>query len=134
MTSGAFAIGQVWLVWKSLFGRREPVLPERPIAAVDELPVGGAKTFTYPEDSTPRLLVRTGPGAFVAYDQQCTHLQCPVIPRFERRELHCPCHNGSFDLATGRPTGGPPRRPLPRVRLEVRGAQVFAVGVEERIA
>jgi len=39
---------------------------------------------------------------------------------------------GLFDLATGRPLAGPPRRPLSRVRLELRGTELFAVGVEER--
>jgi nitrite reductase/ring-hydroxylating ferredoxin subunit len=131
VTSGAFAIGQLWLAWKSLFGRRNAVWPVQPVAAVDELPVGGAKTFTYPEGSTPRLLVRTGPGGFVAYDQQCTHLQCPVVPKVREGKLHCPCHNGWFDLATGDPIAGPPQRRLPRVLLDVRGGTVYATGVED---
>ncbi len=131
LTSGAFAVGQLWLVWKSLFGRRTAKYAPSAIAAVDELPVGGAKTFSYPEGSTPRLLVRTGPGAFVAYDQQCTHLQCPVVPAFREGKLHCPCHNGWFDLATGHPIAGPPQRRLPRVSLEVRNQTVFATGVED---
>jgi hypothetical protein len=33
---------------------------------------------------------------------------------------------------SGRPVAGPPRRPLSRVRLEVRRGDLFAVGVEER--
>jgi Rieske Fe-S protein len=88
-------------------------------------------TFQYPAGSTPRLLVRTGPDAFVAYDQQCTHLMCPVMPAVEQGRLHCPCHNGWFDLATGEPVAGPPQRPLRRVFLEVRDRTVYAVGVSE---
>jgi Rieske Fe-S protein len=45
--------------------------------------------------------------------------------------LHCPCHNGWFDLATGNVLAGPPTRPLARVRLEVRGGTVYATGIEE---
>ena len=130
LTSAAFVVGQFWIVLKSLFGERTAALRVLPVAQVDELPVGGAKTFTYPEGSTPRVLVRTGPAAFVAYDQQCTHLLCPVVPAFDEGRLHCPCHNGWFDLETGRPLAGPPRRPLPRVLLEVRGGAVYATGVE----
>jgi Rieske Fe-S protein len=52
------------------------------------------------------------------------------VPVFEQRRLHCPCHNGWFDLGTGQPVAGPPRRPLPRVTLEVRGGTVYATGVE----
>lgn len=133
LTSGAFAAGQVWILTRSLAGSGEEPGPV-PIARVDELPVGGAKTFTYPEGSPPRLLVRTGEAEFVAYDQQCTHLLCPVVPAVESGRLHCPCHEGWFDLATGRPLAGPPRRPLPRVLLEVREGTVYATGIEEREA
>ncbi len=131
LTSGAFAVGQLWLVVKSWFDRSAPAPGAAPIATLDELPVGGAKTFTYPEGSTPRLLVRTGPREFVAFDQQCTHLLCPVVPAFDKGRLHCPCHNGWFDLHTGQPLAGPPRRPLRRVHLQVMSDTVFATGVEE---
>jgi len=131
LTSLAFVVGQLWIVMKSLRGRGAAALPNARIAAVDEIAVGGAMTFTYPEGSSSRLLVRTGARDFVAYDQQCTHLLCPVVPAVESGRLHCPCHNGWFDLGTGRPLAGPPRRPLPRVTLEVRNGSVYATGVEE---
>ena len=131
LTSFAFVVGQFWIVMESLTGRADATLPGTRIAGVDELAVGGAMTFAYPEGSTPRLLVRTGEREFVAYDQQCTHLLCPVVPAVESGRLHCPCHNGWFDLETGRPLAGPPRRALPRVTLEVRNGVVYATGVEE---
>lgn len=130
LTSAAFAVGQSWLALKSLFGGSQEAPPALPVATVDALPIGGARTFAYPEGSTPRLLVRTGPASFVAYDQQCTHLLCPVVPAVAQGRLHCPCHNGWFDLETGRPIAGPPQRPLPRIRLEVRAGTVYATGVE----
>lgn len=133
LTSGAFAVGQVWLAVKSLFGRRETARKAIPVATVNELSVGGAKTFEYPEGSTPRLLVRTGSRTFVAYDQQCTHLQCPVIPAVAQGKLHCPCHNGWFDLQTGQPLAGPPPRRLPRILLEVREGTVYATGVRDSV-
>jgi nitrite reductase/ring-hydroxylating ferredoxin subunit len=130
LTSGALVVGQVWLLIKSVLEGGAPAPAARPIARVDELPVGGARTFEYPPGSPPRLLVRTGPETFVAYDQQCTHLLCPVIPVVDEGRLRCPCHNGWFDLATGRAVAGPPRRPLPRILVEVRGGMVYATGVE----
>ena len=33
---------------------------------------------------------------------------------------------------TGAPIAGPPRRPLARIVLEMRGRDVYAIGVEER--
>lgn len=131
LTSGAFVVAQTWIVGKSMLDRPEGPYPKLPIASVDELPVGGAKTFLYPEGSTPRLLVRTGASSFVAYDQQCTHLQCPVVPAIEQGKLHCPCHNGWFDLQTGVPIAGPPSRRLPRVLVEVRDDTVYATAIEE---
>jgi Rieske Fe-S protein len=130
LTSAAFVAGQFSIVLKSLFGGREAAAPALPVARVDELAVGGAKTFHYPEGSPPRLLVRTGEAQFVAYDQQCTHLLCPVVPAYAQGKLHCPCHNGWFDLSTGQPLAGPPRRPLPRILLDVRDGLVYAIGVE----
>lgn len=134
LTSGAFAAGQLWIVLKSLVRRRPGASPAVPIARLDELPVGGARSFTYPEGGTPRLLVRLGERRFVAYDQQCTHLLCPVVPVVEAGRLHCPCHDGWFDLETGGVISGPPQRPLPRVLLEVRGGTVWATGVEAEAA
>jgi nitrite reductase/ring-hydroxylating ferredoxin subunit len=131
LTSGAFVAGQLWLLMKSLVERTSTATPGLAVAAIDELPIGGSKTFQYPAGSPPRLLIRTGAAAFVAYDQQCTHLSCPVVAVFEKNRLHCPCHNGWFDLTTGRPVAGPPQRPLPRVTLEIRNGVVYATGVEE---
>lgn len=131
LTSAALAVGQAWIAIKSAFGGAPAPLAAAPIAEVADLPVGGARTFTYPAGSTPRLLVRTGEAAFVAYDQQCTHLQCPVVPAVELGRLHCPCHNGWFDMQTGRVLAGPPQRALPRVLLSVRNGTVYATGVEE---
>jgi Rieske Fe-S protein len=53
-----------------------------------------------------------------------------VIPKPEEGRLHCPCHEGHFSLASGEPLAGPPRRPLPRILLELRQGRVFATGVE----
>jgi hypothetical protein len=42
----------------------------------------------------------------------------------------CPCHEGLFDLETGRPLAGPPRRPLAAIKLEQRNGEIYATGVE----
>lgn len=131
LTSLAFTTGQFWLAGKEFFAARAAAFSPAPIAGVDEVPIGGWLVFEYPEgEHSPRLLVRTGEASFVAYDQQCTHLMCPVVPRIEDGSLHCPCHNGHFDLETGQPTAGPPRRPLARITLEVRDDVVYATGLE----
>ena len=57
---------------------------------------------------------------------------CPVIPKPDEGIIHCPCHEGYFDLRSGAVLAGPPPRPLPRITLEVRGDEVYATGVELR--
>jgi nitrite reductase/ring-hydroxylating ferredoxin subunit len=130
LTSLAFVIGQFWIGAQSLRDRLRGRSPERPVARLDELPVGGARVFHYPRAEDPCLLLRPDERTLLAYGQKCTHLSCAVVPELDRGRLACPCHKGSFDLATGRPTAGPPRRPLPRVTLRVREGVVYATGME----
>ncbi|MGO8673541.1 MAG: ubiquinol-cytochrome c reductase iron-sulfur subunit, partial [Capsulimonadaceae bacterium] len=58
------------------------------------------------------------------------HLSCPVLYNRAAGRLECPCHNGAFDVSTGRVLGGPPARPLPRIALRVEGDSIVAAGVE----
>ncbi len=131
LTSFAFVTGQAWILAKSWFGGSADSR-ELLVARLSDLPVGGALQFDYPGPGQPKLLVRLSDQEVVAFDQRCTHLSCPVIPQVAQGRFHCPCHNGNFDLATGRPISGPPRRPLPKVELKVRGDRIFAVGITER--
>jgi nitrite reductase/ring-hydroxylating ferredoxin subunit len=132
LTSLAFTVGQFWIAAENWWRRRRGQ-PERVrLTAVTDVPVGGTKTFAYPTEHDPCLLVRADDRTFLAYSQKCTHLSCAVLPRVEDGVIRCPCHDGLFELASGRPIAGPPRRPLSRVRLEIQGDQIFASGVEDR--
>jgi len=132
LTSLAFFVGQLSIGLQSLWRRSRGKPPIQKVAQFAQIPVGGVFPFNYPGRHDPCLLLRPAEGPLVAYSQKCTHLSCAVVPRMEQGELHCPCHVGSFDLANGRPLAGPPRRPLPRVVLEIRGNVIYATGVEER--
>jgi Rieske Fe-S protein len=132
LTSAAFALGQMWIGVENWYRRRSGQPPVQRIAAVDDLAVGGALVFRYPDEHEPCLLVRLTPSEFVAFGQKCTHLSCAVIPRPAENSFYCPCHEGRFDLRTGQPTAGPPRRPLRRVVLDIRGRHIYAVAIEER--
>ena len=100
--------------------------------APTNIAVGSVVTFNYPTDHDPCVLVRVSEQEYVAYSQKCTHLSCAVIPKPELGIIHCPCHEGFFDLRTGRPTAGPPPRPLPRILLDVRADGIYATGVDTR--
>jgi nitrite reductase/ring-hydroxylating ferredoxin subunit len=133
LVSGGFVVGQTWILLQNFFRQRAGELPIRRVVGVGDLPVGGWRVFAYPGPGDHAIVVRLGERRFVAYDQACTHLLCPVIAQPERGRLHCPCHEGAFDIETGRPTAGPPERPLPRIRLEIRGDVVYATGIERSV-
>ncbi|HEX2453379.1 MAG TPA: Rieske 2Fe-2S domain-containing protein [Vicinamibacterales bacterium] len=132
LTSFGLTVGQFWIAAENWWRARRGLPQVQRIASLDELAVGSSLVFRYPGEHDPCVLTRLADRELVAYSQKCTHLSCAVIPDPERGALRCPCHDGLFDLRSGKPTAGPPRRPLPRILLEVRGRDVFATGVEWR--
>ena len=132
LTSLALTVGQFWIAAQNWWRRRAAAPAAARVASLDQLPVGGALTFAYPGAHDDCFIARPAEQELVAYSQKCTHLACAVRPLVERGVIHCPCHEGYFDLRTGRPIAGPPTRPLPLVHVEVRGRDIYATGVEER--
>lgn len=129
LTSFAFMAGQAWIVVQNFLRQRRGQLPRQAIAPLQQIAIGQSLTFDYPAPHDSCILVRTGENRFVAFSQKCTHLACAVVPEPERQRFFCPCHNGSFDLETGKPLAGPPRRPLPRIELEIINGVLYATGV-----
>lgn len=132
LISGAFVAGQAWIAAHSLVRARRPSPGRVKIGVLSAIPLGSATMFTYPTAHDPCLLIRMREGQLLAYSQKCTHLSCAVVPKLDEGILHCPCHEGIFELATGRNIAGPPPRPLPVIALEIVGDDIFAVGVKER--
>ncbi|HET8891485.1 MAG TPA: Rieske 2Fe-2S domain-containing protein [Candidatus Angelobacter sp.] len=109
---------------------RAAEMPRMKVGEVASIPVGGSKLFSYPTQADPCILVRQRNGELVAYSQVCTHLSCAVVHNEHENALFCPCHHGYFSVDEGRPFAGPPTRLLPRIKLEQKGNEIFAVGVE----
>ncbi len=128
LTSFAFVVGQLWIVFENLKRKSRGQPPVKRIGPADAIPVGGSLVFNYPEAHDTCIVVRTGYREYFAFNQKCTHLSCAVIPDLGRGRFHCPCHNGSFDLRSGAPLAGPPRRPLERIAIEIRGGDLYARG------
>jgi Rieske Fe-S protein len=105
-------------------------LPKQSVALASAIPQNSSVLFRYPTQNDPCILVRSNTGELVAYSQVCTHLSCAVIHRPELNTLFCPCHEGYFEVTSGKPTAGPPERRLPRILLEQTGDVIFATGVE----
>lgn len=132
LTSLAFTAGQFWIAAQNWWRRYRGAPEVRRIASLGDIPVGGVLTFGYPGPRDDCVLIRPAAGTLLAYGQKCTHLACAVRPQVDRGVIECPCHHGYFDLVSGRPIAGPPRRPLPLVRIDVRGGEIYATGIEER--
>ena len=74
------ALGETHHARKAAFEeRRTTQLPEQRVASVSDVPEGQSLNFSYPEGDYPAILVHLPGGEFVAYEQRCTHLLCPVL-------------------------------------------------------
>lgn len=158
-TLGAFGF-MGWYAARVTFGKErvsEPNFgpgPARRVAARAELNADWAEVhFTY-ADRPCTLLRLPEPVAgglsadgihYAAYSRICTHLGCvvnlvrdPEVLAFAYNyrgdghpELGCPCHFSVFDpLRAGAAVFGKANAPLPRVRLEARGGELYATGIE----
>ena len=126
--SGALFAGAVAM---AILGRRQTKLLGAPmqIARVDEVPIGQAHYFRYPNADDEAVLLHLPGDLFVAFSQRCTHLSCSVVFEPERNRLYCPCHDGVFEPRTGAPIAGPPRRPLQPIAIKRDGDWIVATGV-----
>lgn len=103
-----------------------------PVARVGELAENAWKVFDFPDQYAQGILINFPGKGLVAYSDVCTHLSCAVTYQQDRKQLHCPCHEGYFDAATGDVLAGPPTRPLPLIELAVQDGIIYAVKVVPR--
>lgn len=141
-------------------GVSEPVWregPRRPAATLDELAAHWHfKYFDYEYSGSPLKAVvlrlsqpvlgglTVGEAHFLALSRICTHQGCVVNYvdnpelgsiaynyRTDHPFLGCPCHFGAYEpLQGGKAVYGPPRFPLPRLRLEEENGMLYATGYE----
>jgi len=69
-------------------------------------------------------LIHEEEGDLQAFSLACTHLGCIVVWNPEKKEFHCPCHDGLFDI-NGKVLSGPPPSPLDRWKVKVDGEKVI---------
>jgi cytochrome b6-f complex iron-sulfur subunit len=115
------------LATKYVFSYLVPGSPERRrevlLATLDQLPVGGSRTF---KDvlGNDLLLVRLGEQEIRAFSVICTHLGCRVQWDQGEGNFLCPCHMGRFDTS-GAVIAGPPPEPLPSFGVRIDHDKVF---------
>jgi len=130
LASGGLAVGTGALAAYASMPKAERHFEPAKVCDVADLAPGESLAFSYPRPRDLCILVRRKDGEFVAFNRRCTHLSCPV--NYEVREgqemLYCPCHNGAFSVEDGSVLQGPPPHPIPRIRLEERDGEIWAVG------
>lgn len=89
------------------------------LAATTDIPEGGGVVFA----AQKVVVTQPQPGEFKAFSSLCTHQGC-AVKDVANGAITCPCHDSTFDAATGSPTGGPATRPLPAREITVEGDSI----------
>lgn len=114
---------------RKVIARAKQLLPDAPIK------------FTFPDDASPCVVVKTGrplPGGvgpqrdIAAFSTMCPHMGCPTAYDAKERVFRCPCHFSMFDAEQGgQLVSGQATVDLPEIVLEYEAAtdSVIAVAV-----
>ena len=95
------------------------------IVKVADFPIGSTMPFTA-SDGNPAILFRTKAGVF-AYSAICTHQGCTVAYDALSHSMNCPCHGAKFDANTGSVLAGPAPIALPKVSVQISGADIVQI-------
>jgi Rieske Fe-S protein len=90
------------------------------LAALADVPQGGGLVVT----DADVVLVRPQGDTVDGFSATCTHQGC-TVDGVRDGKISCPCHGSVFDATTGAVVAGPASRPLPKVAVVVRGADVY---------
>jgi arsenite oxidase small subunit len=117
--------------------------PRTKIGSLSALKKGIPVEFAYPYDDVRNILVKLGTKAgggigadqdVVAFNQQCTHMGGPLAGTYKDAYQAlgpCPLHLTTFDLTRhGMVISGHGTESLPQIVLEVKGDDIYAVGVQ----
>lgn len=89
------------------------------LAKTADIPEGGGVVIT----AQKVVVTQPSAGEFKAFSATCTHQGCAVKDVVDN-VITCPCHNSTFDAATGSPTGGPATQALPVREITVTGDSI----------
>jgi nitrite reductase/ring-hydroxylating ferredoxin subunit len=72
------------------------------------------------------VLVANLSGKIYAMGDECTHRQCSLSEgTIDGTTVICPCHEGRFDLTTGKVVASPPKRDEPSYEVRLDGSDVL---------
>jgi len=100
--------------------------PEMPDSGTNQVEAGftndaelidkGFKIVRFGQD--PVIVVRVEEADIRAFSATCTHLDCIVGYRKDKKRIWCNCHNGQFNLQ-GHNVAGPPPKPLDPFKVDL---------------
>ncbi|CAN5156675.1 hypothetical protein BH20ACT9_BH20ACT9_02870 [soil metagenome] len=92
------------------------------VARAPDVPEGEIRAF---EVQGHEVAVVNVEGTFHAFDDVCTHRQCPLHEgTLEGATVTCECHGSQFDVRTGEVLRGPARVPAPTYEATVDGDEL----------
>ncbi|MGW0791935.1 Rieske (2Fe-2S) protein [Streptomyces sp. NPDC002911] len=89
------------------------------LARTADIPEGGGVVFA----DEGVVVTQPTAGTFKAFSSKCTHQGC-AVKGIADGVINCPCHNSTFDAATGEATGGPATLPLPEKQIRVENGSI----------
>jgi len=89
------------------------------LALVADIPEGGGII------KGDYVITQPASGTFKAFSKVCTHAGCDVS-KIDAGVITCPCHNSTFSIEDGSPTGGPATKALPETKVKVDGDNIVA--------
>ncbi|WP_164110356.1 MULTISPECIES: Rieske (2Fe-2S) protein [Sphingobacterium] len=125
VVSGGMVLGNAVIAGNALLSDNEKPIKKQKICTVNNIPIGGTKSFVMQNSTIPYILIHTEEGKFYAYEQKCTHLSCAVYYKPGTMKIECPCHNGWFDVKTGDVLQGPPPRALKKLDVVLQGEDIY---------
>ncbi len=104
-----------------------PKLPEANVSSVlvcteAEMVPNAGRLFKF--GRKPALLIETPEGEVKAFFATCSHLDCTVQYRDDKKIIWCACHNGQYDL-NGINIAGPPPRPLTPLKVHIKDGDIY---------
>ncbi|GAA3946565.1 Rieske (2Fe-2S) protein [Actinoplanes auranticolor] len=89
------------------------------LALVADIPEGGGII------KGDYVITQPASGTFKAFSKVCTHQGCDVT-KVDGGVITCACHNSTFSIEDGAPTGGPAKKPLSETQVKVDGDNIVA--------
>jgi 3-phenylpropionate/trans-cinnamate dioxygenase ferredoxin component len=100
-------------------GRRFPVAEFVTVGRTGDIGEGDMRSFPVGEREV--VLARVD-GAWYAFDNVCTHMQCPLsMGDLDGIRVECPCHGSAFDVTSGGVLNGPATEPVETFPVRVEG-------------